>query len=399
MSIIFTQQPQTITSAYNPNVFSFSGSNVSENSYQFIVNITFNNQTYPFTYPTRQGTALGVFNAQKVIESQVTQDINLLGETGFTVCSNSVVQYVVTVGEQYIPSGSTILSSTTAIVTADTVTAINFSLDTLEFPDYDYTQYKLNNFVSSFLTNAPQTQSIGTGQHAFLHLITSGYNVSCNSIQVKKYSSSNVLLGTESFYNTYTGSSYNENFLRVAVGTADIEDTLSANFLDNASYYTVQAMDSGATPVSKVMRYNITCYDFDPIRFHFLNKKGGFDSFNFECRRRDKMKIARTTYQRNINTFANGVYSYDKTSRGTVQATTDVENTFTVLSNWLTEDESTWLAELVSSPVIFIEEDGTFIPVTVSNDFYEPNKLYRNNPLFNLELDVAYSVSDSRQRY
>jgi hypothetical protein len=87
---------------------------------------------------------------------------------------------------------------------------------------------------------------------------------------------------------------------------------------------------------------------------------------------------------------ANNVYNETKTN---------YENR-EVLSLRLTMDapsdnEFVWLSELVTSPQIYIEQDGYYYPVTLKNTTYEYSK-YINNRLRPFEVDI--DINQTRQR-
>ena len=60
-----------------------------------------------------------------------------------------------------------------------------------------------------------------------------------------------------------------------------------------------------------------------------------------------------------------------------------------------TDNEFTWLSELITSPQIYMEQDGYYYPVTLKNNTYEYSK-YINNRLRPFEVDI--DINQTRQR-
>jgi hypothetical protein len=67
-----------------------------------------------------------------------------------------------------------------------------------------------------------------------------------------------------------------------------------------------------------------------------------------------------------------------------------------LFSNWITEAQSQWLLDLISSPVVYAY-DGTLVAVNIDTTNYEVKKHIQDNA-FLLELDITYSFDTKRQR-
>jgi hypothetical protein len=67
-----------------------------------------------------------------------------------------------------------------------------------------------------------------------------------------------------------------------------------------------------------------------------------------------------------------------------------------MFSNWITEEQSEWLLDLLSSPVVYAY-DGTLVAVNIDATTYEVKKHIQDNAFF-IELDLSYSFESKRQR-
>ena len=58
-------------------------------------------------------------------------------------------------------------------------------------------------------------------------------------------------------------------------------------------------------------------------------------------------------------------------------------------SDWLTEDQLTWLSELVKSPQVYIEENGYLVPFSITDQSFE-FKQRASDRNFNLKIAGEY---------
>ncbi len=70
-------------------------------------------------------------------------------------------------------------------------------------------------------------------------------------------------------------------------------------------------------------------------------------------------------------------------SRGLNQYETILDDTITINSDWITEDESIWLEQLVTSPDVYIYDGSNLVAVNITNANYE-TKYEASQQLFNL---------------
>jgi hypothetical protein len=84
-------------------------------------------------------------------------------------------------------------------------------------------------------------------------------------------------------------------------------------------------------------------------------------------------------------------------SRGLNQYETILDDTITINSDWITEDESIWLEQLVTSPDVYIYDGSNLVAVNITNANYE-TKYEASQQLFNLVISFTYSQNRKRQR-
>lgn len=141
--------------------------------------------------------------------------------------------------------------------------------------------------------------------------------------------------------------------------------------------------------------YKIICEAmYQPYMIHFLNQYGGFDSKIFGKVSRRSFDITKTDFGKlpytvdgdgNVNYFSsNGVYNENRS----VYSSQYTEK-ITLNSDLLTDVEYVWLADLLLSPMIYIEDGGYFFPIQISDTNYEPKKAV-NDDLTNLTINIEY---------
>jgi hypothetical protein len=211
-----------------------------------------------------------------------------------------------------------------------------------------------------------------------------------NSIlYVDTYNSSNTLL------NTYGFTISNSNTYRrvdFGIGAKNLSNAgVSFTGVDNYRFYTKYA---GVT--SSVFRYykiDTQCSNYEKVRVTFLNRAGGFDYFNFTLDSKRSVSVSRTEYEQVL------AYNYSVGDRGKTILAQTAEPKMTITSNWITEKESMWLEELITSPEVFVlgnsstlntAATGYKLPIIVTDNSYEV-KTYLRNQVFNLQLNFKYA--------
>jgi hypothetical protein len=392
--ITINQQPDTYSPVYNPLIFVATSDNTAEDNFNYIVDVYWSGvlQTR-HRLPARPDNGLLLFDASEIVQAQVTHNFSY--NDGFFQNSSSYLKFQVKFGEEYDTAGVSAVHADLA--TSNNIYAINAAISPDDFTFWDSTNFLLTGSSSRFLTNAPIIQKTRSGESAWLYSIASS-PANYDRLQVKKYNASG-LIATATIPNTYNGASDVNTHLKVGVGYINIEVSLGGGYLVGATYYTVQAINSTGTAKSELRRFDIVtnCERYTPVRLHFLNKLGGFDSFTFTKVSKDSSNIERSGYKKKSGSFSGSSYVYTLSDQEDITSNVTLKDSLLINSDFLSEEESLWLKELVSSPVVFQEISSGFKPVTITDAKYEPKKKV-NEKLFNLQLTIAYKDS-YRQRY
>ena len=213
----------------------------------------------------------------------------------------------------------------------------------------DFTDvYTTNTTSSLFMTNYNSTyKPVFLTDYETISFILGTY--SNNNIIVKTYDSSS------NFISSYTHSVTSTSYFRkdFGIGPKNLE-LMSPGITLGVKYYDVHIQYSGAT-VSETRSYviNDNCSTYDNFRLIFLNRVGGWDYFNFTMDSKKSVKIKRTEYNKILD------WDYSIGDRGKTILATKAEDSYTIESNWITEKDSIWLEELLTSPEVYHLTNGT----------------------------------------
>lgn len=236
--------------------------------------------------------------------------------------------------------------------------------------------------LNQFLTNSPRTLEIATGESYSLSLFSSATNP--NAIGVSFRDSTGAQIGAAQivdFSSTLSGR------YDVAVGLANLAAAGITPPSGTAYYEVTVGIKTGFiyVPVTETITFNIVkrC---DPIRVHFLNRWGGFDSYTFRFER--EAATNSTQYQKYLQ---NGFTPKD---RGRQTQYKEMNISYTLYSGILSEAGGLWLEEFLGSPVAFIQDGNQLIPITVN----DATKVTQSQDLFELKIEVTLANSIRGQR-
>ena len=105
--------------------------------------------------------------------------------------------------------------------------------------------------------------------------------------------------------------------------------------------------------------YNLVeaCSKYPTLNVYFQNKWGAYDSFIFNKKSTKNDSINRKTYQKQ-DRYINTYNSYDPAIR---TYDSEIKTKHTLRTDWVTEDQMTWLSELVESNNVQFSYDSDFI--------------------------------------
>lgn len=401
MAITELQLPQEYTPAYNDmyHLVNSTNKNVANFKYLFKVYVNGSYIGKSFKVVPDPVHGFGLFDAKRVIQTYLTYDLDL-SVVGITTCTENNTNYTIGYGEEYgdLSSGVTQYNDLTT-------SAIRYpyagSFKTLDFIDYNEQTWAMDSSGSLFMTNQPRPFRIFKNQKAWLGMIQ--HNIFfMDLVKVNTYTSSGTLIQTAQFNNGFPS-----NFFLKSIAGFNLNDITALTggaqpiLTDSVAYYTIQAFDS-VTLCSELFRFDIdrTCeWESDnSYDVYFQNALGWFDSFRFTKLNTVSHEINAKYYKQSTGSFGASTFNVAKTDRAKTQYYTDYSDRWKLRSAPITQAESTWLLELVTSPQVFININDELIPVTITQTNYDERRRAEAQ-IFNLEIDIDFSVKNYRQRY
>jgi hypothetical protein len=402
--------------AGNPLVYVVDSDNKTEPNFRYVANVSINGNLVAKlkTVPSVTNSNYGRFNFQEIVRGyfEVTPRmadgaIILMESFG---CPTQYIEFDVEFDEEYTGATPAPTDAQTAIIYNGAWTVFDF----VQFPTYKTNYWIDSDAVNTRLplTNRPQSTK------AYSNLDANFYNQSgylyflCNKstdpnidyIRYRYYDSENSLI--REYYmktiNYFSHSTDEENeFNMIAVPfmpfdvqniPADLNSDSESGFgsfpifpnIGGVGFYTVTAFqdDAGSNQASIEYTVRLTdqCVRFDFTEIHFENQLGGVDSYVFTKPNRERQSITRVEASRPYlaDSFQNrGIYG-DYTNFSKYNAQVDYNKEFTVSSDWLTDEEFEWLAQMVRSPRLWLRKafqtgDGVLeylVPILVTDTSY-----------------------------
>lgn len=406
MAIQIKQECAPLMPAYNELNHLVNSSNYGQPNFKYVCDVYVNGgATYVdrLMVPPHPSYGTGLFNPARIIENYLTKDIDLT-TYGFGANSNSYASYILKFGESYGAS-----SSGATVYPNQTVTGTKYVWNAVyDFEDWvGYSSGTINAGTTSckFLTNRPSSGDIEFTDNAYLYVnsITSG---TIDYAYIVTKDSSNVTINTAKVNNPYKAT---DKFFRFCSSPNLINQILPANItlggqpiINSTDYaYTIQMFNASNVAVTEQYRFTIAspCTKYDKYRIHFLNKLGGYDAFTFSKVNRFTSDVKRENYKQNLGAYAALYnYGYNVSQRASTQYDTKITDSVTCQSDWVTEAQMVWLEELITSPDVYVEKNGSLVPINITTGKHERKKQV-NDKLFNLTIEFTYSYTRYRQRF
>ena len=340
----------------------------------------------------------GYFDAGNVVRNLITYDWfepeRLVNSTNLTGLRNTLVKvpdtsgeigatYQIRVGEDYASGG---LQITDLNLSSGNITAYNY-LPKL----FGRRKFTLANKSLQWLTNRPLRARFDKAQdnHLFIPLIVDVDSPGSFDIAYNIYNGSNTSTASDTVGNDIgTGS----RIFQMDIGAKAVNETLNwfkdddplNDYMANMAYYTVDYLDN-------IFRVDLICSPNENISLHFINAYGMFETAIFAGANKLNMSVQRKSFEQNDYRFASSSVDYYNADNvyyeGKINYSQNIQHTYKLTYVNPDTEEWAWLAELIYSPQIYMEQDGNFYPVTIKNTNYQYNQI-RYDRLKNLEIEV-----------
>ena len=372
MAITFYTQPQLFTPGSNPVVWTFSSNQTVQQNFSYIVEVYINSILHSTHQVFQQSGIYAKFNASEIMRGILSSPLITDG-TLITLYSSAFDSVNIKVYEQYGATPAIFANATSA-----SKYVFNAALRHQDFVNWDYLNYDVStsNMMGSgmkYLTSWPRTYKYlcGLTEKVFLGFISSDSGL---SVDIRLYNSANALIAS-SLGNIITFQRL--TVLDVSPQIIIDNTTLTSGDFSTCFYYTVRSNGTGgfgSPGRSEVFKIYIDteCQRYPSRRLHWLNKFGVWDSFTFDLVSTDSTKVEGNRYEKEKGIWSDENYVYPLYQGEVTTFSKRAEDTLTLNSDWLKEDVQQWLVrELYESPKVYLESDGSFEPVNVTNASYK----------------------------
>ena len=398
MAITFHQTPQYYTPGSNPVIYTFSSDETAQANFSYIVEVYINAVLHSTHQVFQQSGIYAKFNASEIVRGLLSSPLITDG-TLVTIYSSAFDFIFLKVTEQYGEPVTTHAYQYSGF--PDIV--FNGAFRHEEFINWDHTLYNISKFNPAsvnpilYLTSWPRSKQYfcGLNEKVFLGFI-SGSNANSN-IEFRLYNAANTQIAS-SLSNTLTFAYFS---VIDASPQSIINNTsiISGDFT-TCVYYTVKTISTsgGAYPgASEPFKIYIDteCQRYESRRLHWLNKFGVWDSFTFDLVSTDSTKVDGNRYEKEKGVWDGDNYVYPLYQGEQTTYSKRAEDTLTLNSDWIKEDVQQWLVRgLYESPSVYLENNGNFEPVNVTNASYKL-KINRRDGLIQelVEIQRTYSFN------
>jgi hypothetical protein len=404
----------SITMAHNPVEFVVSSDNTAEQNFKYIADLTWTGQATPIRYIQGADPTNGYcrFDLSSVLRNVVTFDPPVGATNDFYDCANSYTTLTVNFGEQYGPS-SAITNYPNLITEGQYVWNACIPINRWWNGQTQITDiYPIKDNDRKFLTDYPfRVQGNGIkicyNDFHYLYFLQDGASDDVYQVKFELYKNGNIW---NTIYWECPSTVDNTHPVgRIGVGPKNLQNSGSElNYTsaqspcidEDVEYYSVVLLDDKANELTETLFFSIECECTweNPYRLCFLNSVGGYDFFNFNWNSKKTSSYEKSYFKRKAWVWDGTSVSYGSHNRGKVQYSTIATDKLQLTSGWITEEESTWLEELISSPDVYIIDNSTGIltAVTVSDTQYD-YKTLEYDQLFNLTVTLEFAHNRYRQ--
>ncbi len=415
MAVTIQNSFNDVVALQKPLVLTASSNNTSEPKFRYVMTIDVNGTEVIKVKQQANSNDYVHFDLYQILKDYLTSK-NLDGGTPIhkiltTVDGGNTSIFIeINVYEEYATSATT--DPTEYPSTGNATTSFIAINTTYQFKDGVTPTlagvYEFNNDTTEiqWLTNMPTRLKTRPGEYQTAAILASDfrgavsvalrYSITFYEADGTQISTANITRATIGMANfVATKSAVNAGVLYqfIPIGYQNLEDqsfntSIRPSTQANLAYYTINIFDNSGDYITKTYRFDIAeCSRYTPIQLAWVNALGAWDYYTFELAHTEKLNIQRETFRKPYGNWGAGAsYTYSQYESGDTIYKIEADKQYTVNSDWLNDLDFEWLQELLmSKEVQFVNENGDFTPVIITDTDYE-FKQDVNNKLNNLQL-------------
>ena len=255
----------------------------------------------------------------------------------------------------------------------------------VDWPSYNYQDYRLNGIFDKFLTTFPsgnKNMYATLSQDMWVDAVANG-SPSAPDTMVFSNDGGNVFEKVVTAVDHVSGISVGPNnfgVLTLVFGSGNLIEPTTEYY--DFHYERNGVVSSARYRINIDRRIRTTEYSI-----LFLDKLGSWGSFAFTLNSYEKGNVTREQFNRDVAGYINGVnqWSYDLTDRGMTNTYVSTDTTIDLATDFMTMDMSTYFTELISSPFTFVKQASYAedCDEPVSTDYVSCNIMTSNFEVYN----------------
>ena len=169
--------------------------------------------------------------------------------------------------------------------------------------------------------------------------------------------------------------------------------------MTNVKYYALRILNfTEDVWATKTIMFEIDdCENtYTDYELHWLNRKGGYDSFTFSGKSNQTTSINKNFAKYNTRTIGASSITHNTYAQRKRAFHTSLSDNYTLNSRLLKDFEVEGLEDLFSSPEVYWKYDANFVSVNVTGNTFEHAKS-ENGQVYSMELQMEVDNSDKRQ--
>jgi len=415
MAVTIQNTFNDVVALQKPLVLTASSTNTSEPKFRYVMTLDVNGVEVIKVKQQANANDYVHFDLYQILKDYLTSK-NLDGGTPIhkilaTVDGDDTAIFVeINVYEEYATSATT--DPTEYPSTGNATTSFIAINTTYQFKDGVTPTlagvYEFNNDTTEiqWLTNMPTRLKTRAGEYQTAAILASDFRgavstslrysitfYEADGTQISTANITRVTIGMANFVATKSAVNAGVLYQFIPVGYQNLEDqsfntSIRPSTQANLAYYTINIFDNSGDYITKTYRFDIAdCSKYTPIQLAWVNALGAWDYYTFELAHTEKLNIQRETFRKPYGNWGAGAtYTYSQYESGDTIYKIEADKQYTVNSDWLNDSDFEWLQELLmSKEVQFVNENGDFTPVIITDTDYE-FKQDVNNKLNNLQL-------------
>jgi hypothetical protein len=163
---------------------------------------------------------------------------------------------------------------------------------------------------------------------------------------------------------------------------------------DDATIVNVYLTTTAGTPVSETITYQIDrrC-NISEYEIVFMDRLGTFANFAMQLRAYEKGNANRLTYNQQFGNVNAGLVVFNTWESGTTTYHVDNTKELTLNTNFMTDAESVYFEQLMTSGYVFVKVDGEYFACQVTESGYDVERSV-NKRLIRKTINVRYAVQN-----